>query len=82
VGVRDDGGMREIRQVEIKDDMIRLGQLLKLAGVAEDGAQAKDLIDGDEVTVNGEVEIRRGRQVHPGDVIRVGGESFQVAARP
>jgi len=72
----------EIREVEIRDDMIRLGQLLKLAGAAEDGAHAKDLIDGDEVTVNGEVEIRRGRQVRPGDVVGVGGESFRVTARP
>ena len=74
--------MKDIRQVEIKDEMIRLGQLLKLAGVAEDGAHAKDLIDADEVTVNGEVEVRRGRQVRPGDVVGVGDESFRVAARP
>jgi ribosome-associated protein len=40
--------------VEIRDDMIRLGQVLKLAGVVEDGAQAREAIDAGEVTVNDE----------------------------
>ena len=49
--------------VEIRDDMIRLGQVLKLAGVVEDGAQAREAIEAGEVTVNDEVETRRGRQL-------------------
>ncbi|SDI71988.1 ribosome-associated protein [Actinokineospora alba] len=75
---RDDYRMRDI---EIKDDMIRLGQLLKLAGLAEDGAHAKELLDADEVAVNGEPEIRRGRQVHPGDIVTVGPDEIRVASR-
>ncbi|MDQ3403267.1 MAG: RNA-binding S4 domain-containing protein [Actinomycetota bacterium] len=67
-----------MRDIEIKDDMIRLGQLLKLAGIAEDGTHAKDLLDADEVTVNGDVEFRRGKQLHAGDVIAVGGEEIRV----
>ena len=57
--------------VEITGDMIRLGQLLKLAGAAAGGADAKALIAGGQVTVNGETELRRGRQLHPGDVVCV-----------
>ena len=70
--------MAAMRDIEIRDDMIRLGQLLKLAGLAEDGTHAKDLLDADEVTVNGEPEVRRGRQVHPGDVVAVGREQVRV----
>lgn len=57
------------QDVPIRDEMIRLGQFLKLAGVVEDGAQAKELLADAAVTVNGEVEQRRGRQLTRGDVI-------------
>lgn len=53
----------------IRDDMIRLGQALKLANVVEDGVDARDVISAGDVQVNGETETRRGRQVHAGDVI-------------
>ena len=53
----------------IRDDMIRLGQALKLANVVEDGVDARDVISTGGVQVNGEVETRRGRQLHAGDVI-------------
>ncbi|HVK26243.1 MAG TPA: RNA-binding S4 domain-containing protein [Actinokineospora sp.] len=69
-----------MRDIEIRDDMIRLGQLLKLAGIAEDGTHAKDLLDADEVAVNGELEIRRGRQVHPGDIVTVGQDKVRVVS--
>ncbi|MEA2480567.1 MAG: ribosome-associated protein [Thermoleophilaceae bacterium] len=52
--------------------MIRLGQLLKLADVVSGGGEAKLLLGEGAVTVNGETEARRGRQLHPGDVVRVG----------
>ncbi|MFC6507127.1 RNA-binding S4 domain-containing protein [Promicromonospora citrea] len=69
--------------VPIRDDMIRLGQFLKLAGLAEDGAQARDLVADGEVRVNGEPETRRGRQLVRGDVVTVelpaGEESARVA---
>jgi len=59
--------------------MIRLGQLLKLSGLAESGADAKALLLEDGVTVNGEPETRRGRQVRRGDVVAVGDETVRVA---
>ena len=59
--------------------MIRLGQLLKLSGIAGTGAEAKALLLENAVTVNGEPEARRGRQVRRGDVVAVAGESVRVA---
>jgi ribosome-associated protein len=68
----------QIREVAITDESIRLGQFLKLAGLAEHGAHAKMLIDDEDVTVNGHVEVRRGRQLHDGDVITVGDEQVRL----
>lgn len=53
----------------IRDEMIRLGQALKLANVVEDGVDAREIISAGEVLVNNEVETRRGRQLRAGDVI-------------
>ncbi|GMA31701.1 RNA-binding S4 domain-containing protein [Litorihabitans aurantiacus] len=58
-------------EIEIRDDMIRLGQLLKLAGLVEDGADVKELLADDAVTIDGEPENRRGRQVVPGAVVEI-----------
>jgi ribosome-associated protein len=66
--------------VEIAGDMIRLGQLLKLAGVVSGGADAKGLIARGQVLVNGEPELRRGRQLHPGDLVRVGNADLRIVA--
>ncbi|WP_104055319.1 MULTISPECIES: RNA-binding S4 domain-containing protein [unclassified Arthrobacter] len=66
------------QDLPIRDEMIRLGQLLKLASLAEDGIQAKQLIEDGLVKVNGEIEERRGRQLHPGDVISVNGEAIRI----
>jgi ribosome-associated protein len=70
-----------IRTVEIADDMIRLGQFLKLAGLAEDGGHARAMIEAGEVTVNGRDEVRRGRQLTDGDVVAVGAEKVRLVAR-
>ena len=68
-----------MREVPIRGDMIRLGQLLKLAGLAGSGGDARALVEDGAVTVNGDVETRRGRQLHPGDVIAVGEERVRIA---
>ncbi|MCX6471340.1 MAG: RNA-binding S4 domain-containing protein [Corynebacteriales bacterium] len=65
-------------EVEISDDSIRLGQFLKLANLIESGAEAKTVIADGEVTVNGEVETRRGRQLVVGDVVAAGGVALRV----
>ena len=61
------------REIQIRGDVIRLGQLLKLAGFADSGADAKALLQEGAVAVNGEPETRRGRQLRRGDVV-AGGE--------
>ena len=68
------------QSIEITGDTIRLGQLLKLAGTVSDGAEAKGLIASGQVTVNGERELRRGRQLHPGDVVQAGTDELRIVA--
>ena len=65
--------------LHIADDMIRLGQFLKLADVVDSGADAKPLIESGQVFVNGEAETRRGRQLHRGDIVNVAGREVRVA---
>ncbi len=67
-----------MHEVPIADDMIRLGQFLKLANLVDSGADAKPVIQAGAVSVNGEVETRRGRQLHRGDVVTVAGEQARV----
>ena len=66
-------------EVHIRGDTIRLGQLLKLAGVIDTGAEVKSLLAEQSVSVNGVLEFRRGRQLHPGDVVSAGGRELRVA---
>jgi ribosome-associated protein len=77
---RDNSPADDAVEVAIRDTMIRLGQLLKLAGVVDDGAQARTLIDAGEVRVDGEVERRRGRQVHPGSTVELGVTRIRVTS--
>ncbi len=67
--------------VAIRGEMIRLGQFLKLAGMIDSGAEVKGFLASRPVLVNGEREERRGRQLHPGDVVTVGGEQLRVTGR-
>ncbi len=67
------------RDVAIRGDMIRLGQLLKLAGIVGTGGELKALLADTDVLVNGELEDRRGRQLHRGDVVRVLDEQLRVS---
>ncbi len=67
--------------VEIRGSMIRLGQLLKLAGIVDSGAEAKLFLEREPVTVNGEPERRRGRQLHHGDRVQAADWDLCVGAR-
>jgi ribosome-associated protein len=71
-----------MREVTVRDDGIRLGQFLKLAGLADTGADARVLLSLGEVEVNGEQEARRGRQLRGGDVVAVGDDEVRVVAQP
>ena len=72
---------RHAEAVVITSESIRLGQLLKLAGVVGSGAEGKMLLAEGEVVVNGEVELRRGRQLRPGDRVSAAGEELVIAAQ-
>jgi ribosome-associated protein len=70
-----------VSDVAIRGAMIRLGQLLKVAGLIDSGAQVKAFLADHEVRVNGVREDRRGRQLHPGDVVTVEAEELHVISR-
>jgi ribosome-associated protein len=64
--------------VPIRDTSIRLGQFLKLADLVDTGADAKGVLAGGLVRVNGDVETRRGRQLVAGDVVELAGRQVAV----
>ena len=64
--------------VPIRDETIRLGQFLKLAGLIDSGADAKTVIADGLVIVNGEIERRRGRQLRSGDTVTFDGRGARV----
>lgn len=64
--------------IKIRDDFIKLGQALKLAGLVESGVEAKVEIQEGLVKLNGEVEMQRGKKIHPGDVIEYDGQKIKV----
>jgi ribosome-associated protein len=67
-------------QIPIRGETIRLGQLLKLAGIVDSGSEVKALLITEPVLVNDQPEARRGRQLHPGDTVRVGVHDLRVIA--
>ena len=70
------------QNVPIRGEMIRLGQLLKLAAVIDSGAEVKTFLATEPVWVNGEREARRGRQLSPGDLVRVGQRRLRLTSGP
>lgn len=69
-----------MQEITIKDEYIRLGQALKLAGLVSSGVEAKILIQDGLVTVNGEIDDRRGRKLYPGDVFSLEENEVKVVA--
>ena len=67
-----------MEKVIIRDDFIKLGQAMKLAGMVGSGVDAQMLVQDGQVEVNGEVEYQRGKKLHEGDVITFNGESVQI----
>jgi ribosome-associated protein len=66
------------RDVQVRNETIRLGQLLKLADMVDSGSDGKRVIADGLVSVNGEIESRRGRRLSPGDVVELAGQSVRV----
>jgi ribosome-associated protein len=69
-----------IREIPIRGEMIRLGQLLKLAGIVDSGSEVKAFLAAAPVLVNDRPETRRGRQLHPGDTVRVAAHDLRLVA--
>jgi ribosome-associated protein len=69
-----------VRELPIRGESIRLGQALKLSGLAESGGEARALVEQGAVTVNAEVETRRGRQLRHGDVVALGEQAMRIEA--
>lgn len=65
--------------IHIKDDFIKLGQALKLAGLVDSGVDAKFVIQDGLVRVNGNVEVQRGKKLVSGDVVSYHGKEFTIA---
>jgi ribosome-associated protein len=66
--------------IQIQTETIRLSQLLKLANVVQDGVEAKYRIANEEVRVNNEIEIRRGRKLRNGDRVEFNGKTYEVVS--
>ena len=64
--------------ITIRDEFIKLGQAMKLAGLVESGVDAKIEIQVGFVKVNGEVELQRGKKIYPGDIIEFDGQQVKV----
>lgn len=67
-----------VDDISIGGDMIRLGQFLKFSGLLDSGGNAKEVVIDGYVTVNGEVDRRRGRQLHDGDLVTFEGRTVRV----
>lgn len=67
-----------MEEIRIRDEFIKLGQALKLAGLADSGLEAKLVIQDGQVKVNGETEYQRGKKLHPGDIFSYDGQDIKV----
>lgn len=70
--------MSEIIEIRLKGEYIKLGQALKAADMAENGVDAKYMIQDGLVQVNGETETRRGRKLHTGDTVSCGEDQIHI----
>ena len=67
-----------MKEITIKDEFIKLGQAMKLAGLVDSGVEAKEVIQNGEVMVNGETDTRRGKKLYSGDKFSYKGEEVYV----
>ena len=67
-----------MNEIKIDQPFIKLGQVLKLAGIADSGSYAKLFISDGLVKVNDEVDTRRGRKVYPGDIVTFEDQTIKI----
>ena len=73
--VRED---EEMEIIKLRDEYIKLGQALKAAGFVESGVDAKFVIQDGVVSVNGEIEVQRGKKLYAGDVVSFDGQEIRI----
>ena len=67
-----------MNEVKIEDEFIKLGQVLKLAGIVGSGVEAKIVINDGKVKVNNEIVMQRGKKLHNGDIVSYNGETMKI----
>ncbi|MDY4742842.1 MAG: RNA-binding S4 domain-containing protein [Lachnospira sp.] len=67
-----------MEEIFLRDEFIKLGQAIKAAGLVESGVEAKIVIQGGEVKVNGKVETQRGKKLFGGEVVEYNGSSILI----
>ena len=70
--------MANIKEIDINDDFITLGQFLKIADLISSGGEAKHFLMENSVLINKEVDIRRGRKLYKGDIVEIGSEVYKI----
>lgn len=73
--VRED---EEMEIIKLRDEYIKLGQALKAAGLVESGVDAKFVIQDGLVSVNGKIEVQRGKKLYAGDVVSFDGQEIRI----
>jgi ribosome-associated protein len=68
-----------MEKIILREEFIKLGQALKAAGMVGSGTDAKFVIQEGLVTVNGEVEVQRGKKLYDGDLVSYNGETIQIS---
>ena len=66
--------------VKIISEYITLGQFLKFVGIIDNGAQAKIYLANHKVKINGEIDVRRGKKIYPGDVVEAANKQYRVVS--
>ena len=69
------------KSISIRDEFIKLGQAMKMAGLVDSGVDAKYAIEEGSVKVNGETDLRRGRKLYNGDVFTFKGDEVTVVSK-
>lgn len=67
-----------MEEIRIKDEFIKLGQLLKLAGLCDSGLDAKLVIQDGLVKLNGKTELQRGKKIYSGDIVEFEHQQIRV----
>ena len=67
-----------MEKIVLRDEFIKLGQVIKAAGFVESGVEAKEVIQEGLVLVNGEVDTRRGRKLYEGDVVSFENQTIKI----